>query len=110
MFFDPPYSDKASKCRLYKDQDFSIGAAVRQWCKENGNRPTLRIVLAGFEGEGHEELETLGWRCVEWFKPGFGNRGYAAQSEDGSNQHRERLWISPHCLQEDMTTLEDWMT
>ena len=107
IFFDPPYSDKASKCKLYKGQDFTVSAAVRQWCKDNGHHKALRIVLAGFEGEGHEELEALGWRCVPWFKPGFNNRGYAIQSEAGTNQGKERLWLSPHCLQE--SSLEDWM-
>ena len=75
----------------------TVAADVRAWCREHGNDPAYRIVLAGFDTE-HAELESLGWTAVEWFRSGFLKGGMAQQSEDGHAQGRERLWLSPHCL------------
>ena len=98
-FLDPPYSmDVRADC--YSVDSPGLSADVREWCAANGDKPWLRIVLAGFEGEGHESLEGLGWRAVEWFKSGFLKGGYAQQSAGGGNQRRERLWLSPHCADE----------
>jgi len=63
----------------------------------NGADERLRIVLAGYEGEGHEALEAAGWRSVGWYKRGF-LRGGMGNLKGGGQQHRERLWLSPHCL------------
>lgn len=78
---------------------------AREWCLKNGDNKRYRIVLAGFAGEGHEELEAHGWRVVEWFKPGhlkggMGNLSADIDEETGERhqQQRERLWLSPHCI------------
>lgn len=39
----------------------------------------------------------MGWRVIKWFKKGHLTGGYG--NIDGtSQQDRERLWASPHCL------------
>jgi len=99
FFLDPPYSAEAGRADgLYTAEDLSVAHAVREWCAANGDDPDYRIVLAGFDGE-HNDLEARGWRAVEWFKSGFLQGGYAQQKRGGgTQQHRERLWLSPHCL------------
>jgi hypothetical protein len=46
----------------------------------------------------HGDLCAAGWREVEWYRGGFLRGGYANQGEEGTQQWRERLWLSPHCL------------
>ena len=95
MLFDPPYSDDAQRhSRIYTRDDLSVAHDVRRWCIENGNDPSLRIALCGYEGE-HQMPST--WSCVAWKAHG----GYAARNVDNMNSHRERIWFSPHCLQPD---------
>jgi len=98
VFLDPPYGD-VRDADLYAADSLTIAAEVRAWCLANGDDPDLRIVLAGFDEE-HTELEAHGWRVVEWYKAGFLKGGMSnTGKEKGNNQHRERLWFSPHCLQ-----------
>lgn len=98
VFLDPPYSDAASRANgLYAAEDLNVAHSVREWCRKNGPDKDLRIVLAGFEGE-HDDLAEDGWRAVEWFAGGWLQGGYAQVSKNGHQQHRERLWLSPHCL------------
>ena len=98
IFLDPPYSAGTGRdMGLYCVESGDVAHAVREWCLKNGDDPAYRIVLAGFEGE-HEELGAMGWRSVEWFTPGFLCGGMANQGQSGHQQHRERLWLSPHCL------------
>lgn len=100
IFLDPPYADTADReDGLYANDSLSVAHDVRQWCIENGEDPKLRIVLAGFDGE-HNELETLGWRVVEWYKTGF-LKGGMANISGNTQQRRERLWLSPHCLKKE---------
>ena len=101
VFLDPPYSAAAGRAELYSCEDMSVAHECRAWALEAGRSPKTRIVLAGFEGEGHEELERHGWRQVEWYRDGFLKGGYGNQSEGGHQQARERLWMSPHCLAPD---------
>lgn len=98
IFFDPPYAGHVRDRNLYRVDSDTVAADVRAWCAANGDNPRYRIVLKGFAGEGHEELEPLGWRVVEWFEAGHLRGGYGNQNADGHQQHRERLWLSPHCL------------
>jgi hypothetical protein len=126
VFLDPPYSTAAGRSDgLYACEDLDVAGAVRDWCLERGDDDRYRIVLAGFEGEGHEVLVEHGWREVEWFTGkmflagGMGNqRGRRGEGKDvaqwgedepdedngngggrvGNQQKRERLWLSPHCL------------
>jgi len=99
VFLDPPYSGEARAKDLYAHDDHVVAADVRAWCAEKGGDERYRIVLAGFAGEGHESLVTEhGWREVEWYAGGFLRGGMANQGTGGTNQKRERLWLSPHCL------------
>lgn len=97
IFLDPPYSDEVRQAGLYAVDSGDVASAVRAWCEEHGSNPRYRIALAGFDTE-HRSLVARGWREVEWYRGGFLKGGYANQGSDGTNQHRERLWLSPHCL------------
>jgi DNA adenine methylase len=99
VFLDPPYSGDVRAGGVYSHDDHGVASEVRAWCASKGPDPRYRIVLAGFSGEGHESLATEhGWREVEWYAGGFLRGGMANQSKTGTNQKRERLWISPYCL------------
>lgn len=88
FFFDPPYG--STRCGgLYAKDSTRVYREVLAWCVAHGAVPDTRIVLAGFEGEGCEALETRGWCAVEWHG---GSRTYYSPQ-----QHRERLWLSPQC-------------
>lgn len=103
VFFDPPYSAEAKRNKnLYFTESLTIAHDVRKWCKKWGDNPKYRIVLTGYDIE-HAELESYGWRVHEWFKPGLlrGGMGLIKRTKSsapGGQQHRERLWASPHCL------------
>lgn len=87
--------------------DEDVTPAVRQWCVENGSDPLLRIALCGYDGDGSEVLESLGWSVYAWKARG----GYGSQSEGGrgrDNSKRERIWFSPNCLAGKPTQLHLW--
>ena len=95
VFLDPPYAHDADRdpgC-YGDDDDPLVAAAARAWCAEHGAHPRLRIVLAGYDTE-HAELEALGWRVVAWRAS-----GWRVTAKSADNQHRERLWLSPHCVE-----------
>ena len=98
IFLDPPYADTADRAEVYSVEDFDVAHRVREWCLENGDNPKNRIVLAGYDGEHGTALTDAGWREIEWFAAGFLRGGMAQQGATGHQQHRERLWLSPHCL------------
>lgn len=95
VFLDPPYSDQAGRnMKLYAKESGSVAHEVRAWCLKWGGDPQVRVCLAGFAGEGHEELENHGWKVEAWETAG----GYANQSGGKKeNAKKERLWFSPHC-------------
>jgi hypothetical protein len=87
---------------VYAEDSGDVSHAVAQWAVANGDNPLLRIVMAGYEGEHDADLfKAAGWSAHEWFTTGWFAGGMANQSNDGegggSQQHRERLWASPHC-------------
>lgn len=92
VFLDPPYSEGKMDYAA-GGTGTSLSAHVREWAVTQGHDPRVRIVLAGYEGEH----EPPGWSVVEWLAQG----GYAVQgtSARADNRKRERLWLSPHCLQ-----------
>ena len=97
IFFDPPYSAEAERDGdLYAKENLHVAHDVREWAAIRGASAKYRICIAGYEGEGHEALEKIGWDYVCWKAIG----GYANQGDRGGkeNRHRERLWFSPHCL------------
>lgn len=104
IFLDPPYADTADRDgRLYTVDSLDVAHAVREWALANGGNPKYRIVLACFEAEhDHDAMERAGWTIKEWFKPGCLSGGMGNLKKDGTHQqHRERLWLSPHCLRID---------
>lgn len=103
IVLDPPYSTEEGRAmRLYAEDSGTVAHDVRAWCLANGQHPLLRIVLCGY-GDVHDELLTQGWRKVAWkAQGGMGNTG---QGRGRANAHRERLWISPHCLRPEHTQL-----
>ena len=93
VFLDPPYADTASRADgLYACDSLTVAHDVRAWCLEHGDDARYRIVLAGFDGEHGDALTDAGWTVHEWFASGHLRGGF------GDQQHRERLWASPHCL------------
>jgi hypothetical protein len=92
VFLDPPYADDVRVGGLYAHDSGAVTEAVRDWCVRNGDNSSRRIVLAGYDTE-HVGLEAHGWSVHEWFAhDDFLSGGM------GDQQHRERLWASPHCL------------
>ena len=88
VLLDPPYTVSGD---LYGSTNHGghedISGAVRDWCTENGER--YRIVLCGFD----DDHDTLGWRK----EIGRAGRG-AGYNTDPKAGRRERLWMSPACL------------
>ena len=97
VFLDPPYDNAVRDSNIYTEDGGTPAADARAWCLANGENPRYRIVLAGYDAE-HGELARAGWREVEWFRTGFLKGGMAQQGDNGHQQGRERLWLSPHCL------------
>jgi len=95
VFLDPPYGAKAGRdSKIYSVDSLTVAAEVREWCLANGDNRQMRIVLCGYEGEGHEVLEEKGWHVIYWRASG----GYGNRSAKGkANAKKERLWCSPHC-------------
>jgi len=93
IFFDPPYDHKVRNKDIYKWDDATLSASVRQWCLEHGDDPRFRIVLCGYEGE-HEMPET--WEKVAWTGGRCMPRRHKTQNSD--NRLKERIWFSPHCI------------
>ena len=97
VFLDPPYASDVRTADVYAHDSGDVASDVRAWCREHGTNPRYRIVLAGFDTE-HIELESHGWIAIEWFRSGFLKGGMSKQSASGTQQHRERLWLSPACI------------
>lgn len=97
VFLDPPYDTSIRSKKLYQN-DNNIATDCHQWCIKNGDNSKNRIVLAGYDTE-HQNLEQHGWIKYEWFTDGFLTGGLSNVSKTSTHQqHRERLWASPHCL------------
>jgi hypothetical protein len=96
VVLDPPYSHSERTRDLYS-VEADIAPEVEAWCLANGDNPLLRVVLCGYEGE----YTLPGWRVVPW----KATAGYSGQNHDRDtrNQHRERLWLSPHCTENQLT-------
>ncbi len=97
VFLDPPYSAAADRDEtLYSTDDLNVAHAVRAWCLANGDNPRYRIVLAGYEDE-HAPHMPQTWRMVAW-KANASFQSSRATGKNQENRHKERLWLSPHCL------------
>lgn len=99
VFLDPPYAASAGRDPyLYGVEDLQVSHRVRVWALENGDNPQLRIALCGYEQE-HGPYMPSSWPCVAWKTGGgYGNQGQCSRGQ--ANRHKERIWFSPHCLQE----------
>lgn len=86
IFLDPPYTTSPD---LYAEAS-DVSHEVRDWCLTAPEE--YRIVLAGYDTD-HDELLAHGWR-KELGRAG-GGAGYNKDSKAG---RRERLWMSPACL------------
>jgi hypothetical protein len=99
IFFDPPYSAEADRTTaLYAQDSGTVAHDVRAYCLERGADPRYRIVLCGYEGEGHDVLTEHGWDIVAWKAQG----GYSNRNKGNKNKGRERLWFSPGCVKPDL--------
>ena len=102
VFLDPPYDTTVRATKIYAHDVPGVAADVRAWCLENGGNKRLRIVLAGYDNEGHDEpLVAAGWRAIASpaRHPGMGARS------GNKNNLRETLWASPACLAQRQETL-----
>ena len=89
VMLDPPY--RSANAIEYGGGGVDH-AAIEAWCRDNGDRPQLRIALCGYEGE----YDLPGWSVMAWkAHGGFGNQG---QGRGRKNSAKERIWFSPHCL------------
>ena len=95
IFFDPPYSTDAERhMGCYSRDSGTVAHDVRAWCL--AAPAEYRIALCGYEGEGHEALEHVGWTCMAWTAGGglSNDKGHGS----GGNNERERIWFSPACV------------
>lgn len=102
IFLDPPYDTSLRKNGCYNTdgEHGNVSADVFKWCMKNQDNPRYRIVMAGYEGE-HDIPDT--WRVVEW-KAGRAYGRAGGETANSENRHKERLWLSPNCLGDDMET------
>ena len=78
---------------VYAVDSSSVAADVHAWAIEHGDDPNIRIVACGYEGEADYPES---WRCIQW-NPGKGY-GASAKTRTNTNYLKERLWLSPHCM------------
>jgi hypothetical protein len=101
VFLDPPYDQSQRYSNIYSVET-QVSREVREWCLAHGDHPQMRIALCGYEGEGHETLESHGWVCVPWkTRGGYGlisKKAGLYKKAGRENAKRERIWFSPHCL------------
>lgn len=101
VFLDPPYATE-TRSTTYTHDSTSIAHDVRAWCLANGDNPVLRIALCGYDGE-HNELVGAGWSVHNWTTSGGYGGGRDGQGD--ANAKLERIWFSPHCLNEQQARL-----
>ena len=92
VFLDPPYD--GGDTRVYGLDSASIFQETLDWALANAS-PTVRVVLAGYDSRPMPE----GWREPAW--KGHGGHGRRKDNKENTNQDRERLWLSPSCLNPD---------
>ena len=84
VFLDPPYA--AKRAVKYEIDGANVAKDVEEWCVGRTDDSRVRVVIAGYEGD----YDLPGWSVVPWRAKG----GYRK-----SNMARERLWLSPSCIQ-----------
>ena len=98
VFLDPPYADTAGRQEgLYAVDCDKVAHDVREWAIKHGERKDMRIALACYDGE---HVMPSSWREFGWAAVGgYGLEG-AEDSQGRLNRKRERIFFSPHCIQE----------
>lgn len=94
VLLDPPYEARKRTTdghEIYVEDGLHVSAEVREWCKQAPK--AWRIVLCGYEDE-HDELLEHGWRKVTPPKSPAGS----GRNVTDMNGQRDRLWVSPACL------------
>jgi DNA adenine methylase len=86
VFLDPPYEGTEY---VYGDKA-RVSDRVREYCRENGADPKLKIILCG-RGAEHDDLISHGWTKEYW----TAGRGYSGEDSDRA---LEALWLSPSIL------------
>ena len=99
IFFDPPYASDRD-AGLYDCDSMTVARDVEAWVLERGERPSYRIVVAGYDDEYQSLTPTSGWRRINWTAQGgySSTRRTKAETRGSANRHRECLWFSPHCV------------
>lgn len=92
MMLKAPFPWFGGKSRAAADiwSRMDVTSDVLDWALQNGSNPMLRIALCGYDVE-YESLQAQGWQVHTWSAPS----GYAGRN---SQNKRERIWFSPHCL------------
>lgn len=101
VFLDPPYQSDVRSRRMYRMDYDGVEGMAWKWAIEHGDDPRWRIVVAGHE-DGREVPP--GWKTYCWKRHG----GWALASKypkPETTAHKERLWVSPHCLVENIMDL-----
>jgi hypothetical protein len=95
------YADTAERMgNIYTHDDLQVAHAAREWAIKAGTDPKIRIVFAGFDDEHGTAFTDAGWREIEWYKAGFLKGGMGNVGGTGNTQMtRDRLWLSPNCLE-----------
>lgn len=96
VLLDPPYHDghDAEEGLYAAGGGADVWAAAAAWAVEAGERPTMRIVLCGYDGAW---TPPKGWTETTF----TARKGYA----NNGNERRERLWLSPHCVRPSQLSL-----
>lgn len=92
IYLDPPYAD-GDNTTYGEEHTQAPALASAQWAIEHGDDPQYRIIYSGYEGTVSFPDS---WRVVEWKT--VGGYGNAGNGNGAKNKSRERLWLSPHCL------------
>lgn len=97
IFLDPPYDHDVRDDRLYAVDTPGLAKEAREWAIENGEDPSMRIVLAGYVDEHDDEIPSS-WSRVFWTANRVHATGKNQVGRNEVNRERECLWMSPACL------------
>ncbi len=96
VLLDPPYLGDVRTSDLYATDDHHIANEVREWAIANGDNPTFRIALCGYEPEHIGHMPDT-WRMHAY----SASKSYGSSAGGGvndANRALERIWFSPHCI------------
>ena len=91
VLLDPPYHE--GDAAYAGGQSVALWRDVCEYAIATGALPGHRVVLCGYDG-GFEPPD--GWRQIDWkARGGYGTQG---NGDGRNNAARERIWLSPECL------------